>query len=393
MFKVLTYNPIAKKGLERLPYGAYEIASEMQSPDAILIRSFNMHDISIPSSLKVVARAGAGVNNIPVNKLTQLGVPVLNTPGANANAVKELVVVGMLLASRHIYQAHTYIQKLGGDTAAMNAQVEKDKKQFVGTELAGKTLGVIGLGHIGVKVANVALALGMQVIGYDPSISVKHAWELSSSVQQAHSIDSLLAKSDFVSLHIPLVNETRHMFNSLRFQALKKGAVLLNFAREEIIDLPALEQALADQIISAYVCDFPIKELQQHPKVVILPHLGASTQEAEENCAVMAAHQIREFLEHGNIINSVNFPNLEMPLNQGIRVAIANANVPNMVAQISAQLGAANINIIDLLNKSRDEIAYTLIDVKGPLPAEVITNIKAITGVLQVRVIDKVTIQ
>lgn len=390
-YKILTLNDIAAAGLDQFPRDLYEIASEISHPDAILVRSQAMHELKFPHSVKVVGRAGAGVNNIPVDTLTNLGIPVLNTPGANANAVKELVVLGMLLASRNICPAWDYVRHLQGDDKTINEHVEKNKKKFVGFELAGKTLGVIGLGNVGVKVANIALELGMNVIGYDPTITVKRAWELSAEVQQALSIDSLLSQSHFVTLHVPLMEETRHMMSAMRFQAMKPGSVLLNFARDAIIDTEALLHALEKNTVSSYVCDFPSAQLKDHPKIISLPHLGASTQEAEINCAVMVAKQVREFLEYGNIQNSVNFPHIEMPPSTGYRLAIANANVPNMVAQISTSLGHAGLNIIDLLNKSRDQVAFTLIDVNAEVSAELLQEIAGIEGVLQVRRLHKIT--
>lgn len=387
MYKVLTLNNISSIGLEHLPREHYEIASEIVNPDAILVRSFNMHEVQMAPTLKAVARAGAGVNNIPVPKFTGIGIPVFNTPGANANAVKELVITGMLLASRNICQSWDYTRKLKGTESEIHAEVEKNKKQFVGYEIAGRTLGIIGLGAIGVKVANAALGLGMNVIGYDPLITVQRAWELSSLVQQAHNIDELLTRSDFITFHVPLSNETRHMINSSRIQLLKKNATLLNFAREGIIEEEALIQALNENKLRAYVSDFPNPQLLNQSRVISLPHLGASTHEAEENCAIMAVQQLRDYLENGNIRNSVNFPEVIMPRTAGQRLAIANANIPNMVGQISTSLAKANLNIIDLLNKSRGDIAYTLIDINQSIPSETLQEIKNIKGVLAVRVL------
>lgn len=389
MFKIQTLNVISPLGLEQFPREHYQIDSIVHQPDAILVRSQKMHDMPLPPSIKVIGRAGAGVNNIPVEQLTRLGIPVLNTPGANANAVKELVITGMLLASRNIHHAWHYVQQLQGSDAELHAQVERDKKQFVGFELSGKTLGIIGLGSIGVKIANVAIALGMKVIGYDPAITVKRAWELSSEVQQAHSIDNLLAQADFVSLHIPLMEETRHLINAARIKAMKPGTVLLNFARDAIVDHAALATALNENKLFAYVNDFPLQQFKGYPQVISLPHLGASTLEAEENCAVMIAKQVRDFLEQGTIANSVNFPTVEMPYTTGTRIAIVNANVPNMVAQISSTLAAGKLNIIDLINKSRDEIAYTLMDVAADVSDALLNDIAAINGVIQVRKLPK----
>lgn len=388
MYKILTLNNISVVGLERFPRETYEIASEILHPDAILLRSFKMHGMAIPPTLKAVGRAGAGVNNIPVADMSKLGIPVFNAPGANANAVKELVVAGMLLACRNICQAWDFARGLEGDDESIGKQAEAGKKDFVGFELPGRTLGVIGLGAIGIKVANVAIDLGMRVIGYDPKITVQSAWRLSSEVQQAVSLDDMLSKVDFVTFHVPLTDETRNMINADRLKRMKNGAVILNFAREGIVDTAAVSAAIDAGRIYAYVCDFPGKQLKNHKRVIALPHLGASTDEAEENCAVMVADQVRDYLENGNIFNAVNFPEVHMPRTEGFRIAIANANVPNMVGQISTAMAKAGLNIIDLLNKSRGEIAYTLADVDRKIPAEVVEGIRKIDGVLNVRVID-----
>ncbi|MDX1250939.1 MAG: phosphoglycerate dehydrogenase [Gammaproteobacteria bacterium] len=387
MFKILTLNNISVVGLERLPRDKYEVASEMQHPDAILVRSFKMHDYPIPATVKAVGRAGAGVNNIPVDKLSEQGIPVFNAPGANANAVAELVLAGMLLACRNICPAWDFARRVDGDDAGIDKQVEAGKKDYVGYELPGRTLGVIGLGAIGVRVANIAVSLGMKVIGYDPSITVQSAWKLSSEVQQAVSVDDMLSKVDFLSFHVPLLDATRNMLSRERIKLLKKGAVVLNFARSGIIDDAALVEALDAGKVYGYVCDFPGNLLKSHPRVVTLPHLGASTEEAEDNCAIMVADQVRDFLENGNIRNSVNFPEVLMPRSEGYRIGIANANVPNMVGQISTTMAKAGLNIVDLLNKSKGNLAYTLADVETPIPASVIQEIAAIEGVLAVRVI------
>ena len=387
MYKILTLNNISVKGLDRLPRDNYEIASEIQHPDAILLRSFKMHGMEIPASLKAVGRAGAGVNNIPVTEMSKRGIVVFNAPGANANAVKELVVAGMLLAARNICQAWDYARTLEGDDATLSKQVEAGKKDFVGFELPGRTLGVIGLGAIGVLVANTAVKLGMKVIGYDPQITVQSAWRMSADVQQARSLDDLLAQSDMVTFHVPLVDATRHMINRERLSFMKQGVTLLNFAREAIVDEQAVVEGLNSGKVHAYVCDFPSNLLKGQPRVIALPHLGASTKEAEDNCAVMVADQVREFLENGNIINSVNFPEVVIPRSEGQRVGIANANVPNMVGQISTAMADAKLNIIDMLNKSRGDLAYTLIDVDQTLPEAVLNKIRGIAGVLAVRVL------
>lgn len=387
MFKIQTLNTISKNGLRLFPDDQYSIADEITDPDAILVRSHAIHELPLPSSLKVIGRAGAGVNNIPVARCTEIGIPVFNTPGANANAVRELVIAGMFLASRNICQAWQYVNQLQqSDSAALDKQIENDKKQFVGFEVYGKTLGVIGLGSIGVKVANTAISLGMEVIGYDPTITVNRAWELSANVKQARSIEDLLKEADFITLHVPLNDDTRHLLNSQRIALLKKNAVLLNFARDGIIDNDALLSALNANKIHAYVTDFPDVTLKNHPRVISLPHLGASTLEAEENCAVMIAKQVRDFLENGTITYSVNFPSLDMPTNdQCHRISIVNANVPNMVAQMSAKVAVDKQNIVSLLNKSRDDIAYTLIDVNHPVSDILLKEIASIEGVRQVR--------
>ncbi len=388
MFKIQTLNNISPLGLERLPAALYEVGSDLKDPDGILVRSTDMHKLDIPASVRAIGRAGAGTNNIPVKAMSDRGVPVFNAPGANANAVKELVLAGMLLAARNLIPAWSFTQGLDGDDAALHKAVEAGKKNFVGFELPGKTLGVIGLGAIGVKVANAALDLGMRVMGYDPSITVQNAWQLNAAVQQAVSVDDLLARADVVTVHVPLVEATRHLVNVNRIRLMKQGSTLLNFAREGVVDEPAVKAGLDEGKLRAYVCDFPTQLLYKHPRVVTLPHLGASTGEAEDNCAVMVAEQLRDYLENGNIRNSVNFPEAIMPQVPGAtRLCIANANVPNMVGQITTALAQRKLNIADLLNKSRGDIAYTLVDVEGAVPAEVATDIAAIKGVLCVRLI------
>jgi D-3-phosphoglycerate dehydrogenase len=390
MYKILTYNNISPVGLNRLPRDKYEVASEIQRPDAILLRSFKLHGIAIPDSVKCVGRAGAGVNNIPVSDYSHLGIPVFNAPGANANAVKELAIAGMLLASRHICAAWDFSRQLqGADDESINQAVEKGKKNFAGIELAGKTLGVIGLGAIGVKVANAALALGMKVIGFDPSMTVDSAWQLSSTVEKALGVDDVAGRSDFISLHVPLNDHTRNLINPSRIDLLKSNAVLLNFSRSGIVDDAAVLAALDAGKLRNYVCDFPTAALLGRKGVILLPHLGASTEEAEDNCAVMVADQIRDFLENGNIRNAVNFPEVvSTRADETVsRLCVANANVPNMVSQISSALGEANLNIVDLLNKSRGEYAYTLVDLSNQVPAETLERIRAINGVLAARVV------
>ena len=385
MYKILTLNNISVAGLDRLPRDTYEVASEMARPDAILVRSHKMHDMVIPETVKAIGRAGAGVNNIPVEQMTKRGVAVFNAPGANANAVKELVLAGMLMAARNIAQAWSFARGLEGSDAEIGKAVEAGKKQFVGFELPGRTLGVIGLGAIGVKVANAARALGMDVVGYDPTITVKSAWKLSSEVQQALSVDDLLSRADFVTFHVPLVEETANMINSSRLKLMKDGAVLLNFARNGIIDDAAAVAALDSGKLYAYVCDFPSNLLKDHPRVVTLPHIGASTKEAEDNCAIMVADEVREYLENGNVSNSVNFPEIMLPRNGGHRIAVVNSNVPNMVGQISTVLAERELNIADMLNRSRGDIAVTLLDVDRAPTEETMQRIAAVEGVLSVR--------
>jgi D-3-phosphoglycerate dehydrogenase len=385
MYKILTLNNISVAGLERLPREKYEVASEIQHPDAILLRSFKMHDMEIPDTLKAVGRAGAGVNNIPVDKMSAAGIPVFNAPGANANAVKELVITGMLLACRNICQAWDFARNLEGDDAEINKQVEAGKKNFGGFELPGRTLGVIGLGAIGRQVANAAESLGMKVIGYDPGITVEGAWELSANVKKAVSVDELMSQVDFVSFHVPLIDATKNMINAERLKIMKDNVVILNFARGGIIDDEAVSAAIKAGKVYAYVCDFPSNLLKNHERVITLPHLGASTGEAEDNCAIMVADEVRDFLENGNITNSVNFPEVKMPRTEGYRLSIVNSNVPNMVGQISTTLAGAGLNIVDMLNKSRGDLAYTLVDVDKEVSASVLESIKTIDGVLAVR--------
>ena len=387
MYKILTLNNISVSGLERLPRDRYEIASEIQNPDAVLLRSFKMHDWTIPASLKAVGRAGAGVNNIPVPQMTAKGICVFNAPGANANAVKELVIAGMLLSARNICTAWDYTRKLQGTDAELSKQVESGKKQFVGIELPNRTLGVIGLGAIGVKVANAARALGMRVIGYDPHITVSNAWQLSSQVEQALSVNEMAAQADFITLHVPLNDATRQLINAPLLKNAKPGLILLNFSREGVVDEEALFEALQAGKLKTYVCDFPTNRLKDHPCVIMLPHLGASTGEAEENCAIMVADQVRDYLESGTVHNSVNFPEMAMPRNGGPRLAIVNANVPHMIERISKASSEAGINILDMLNKSRGDIACTLVDTAAPVPAEVVARIADIQGVLNVRML------
>jgi D-3-phosphoglycerate dehydrogenase len=385
MYKILTLNNLSVAGLERLPRDEFEIASEFQNPDAILLRSFKMHDMDIPDSLKAVGRAGAGTNNIPIGKMSERGIPVFNAPGANANAVKELVITGMLLAARNIVPALNFANGLSGSDAEITKAVESGKKNYVGTELPGRTLGVIGLGAIGVELANAALALGMKVIGFDPGVTVERAWQMSAGVEQAANVDDLLARADFVSLHVPLIEATTNLIDKRRLGFMKRNVTVLNFARNGIVDETAIGAALSEGRAHAYVCDFPGNTLKGHAKVIALPHLGASTNEAEENCSIMVADEVRDYLENGNIRNSVNFPAVRMPATDGCRISVANANVPNMLGQISTALADAGLNIMDMVNKSKGELAYTLVDVEQMVPDDVISSIASVKGVLKVR--------
>ncbi|MFZ2540595.1 MAG: phosphoglycerate dehydrogenase [Gallionella sp.] len=384
-FQILTLNKISAQGLKRLPAARYIVGTDLTEPDAILVRSHHMLDMHIPSSVKAIARAGAGTNNVPVKKMSERGVPVFNAAGANANAVKELVLAGMLLAARNIVPALQYTASLHGDDATLHKLVEDNKKHYAGIELHGRTLGIVGLGAIGSLVADTALSLGMHVYGFDPELTVDAAWSLSSQVKKAHSLEELLKHSDFVTLHLPLLTATRSLINAQRVQAMKAGSVLLNFSRDAIVDSDAIVAGLQSKHLRCYVCDFPAQKLQGQPNVVALPHLGASTEEAEENCAVMVVDQVREYLEHGNLTNTVNFPRVVMPRESEFRLAIANSNVPNMLGQISTTLANAGINIHNMMNKSRDEMAYTLVDTDSAVPDSLIEKIAAIPGVLMVR--------
>lgn len=385
--QILILNKIATLGIKRLPTSDYEVGSELATPDAILVRSAKMHDMEIPASVQAIGRAGAGTNNIPIADMSKRGVVVFNTPGANANAVKELVLTGMLMAARNIGPAMKFVNGLEGDDATLSKVVEDGKKHFAGIELPGRTLGIIGLGAVGGMVADTALKLGMKVLGYDPEITVDAAWRLSSDVKRVLSVDELFKHSDFITLHVPLIDATRHLVNAERIEMMKHGAVLINFAREGVIDEQAVLDGLDSKKLRAYVCDFPTARMKSHPGVVALPHLGASTQEAEDNCAVMVVDQVREFLENGNISNSVNFPSVKMPREAAHRVAVASANIPNMVGQISTAMAKAEINIHNMVNKSRGDIAYTMLDLDSPPPDAAVAKIRAIEGVLNVRVL------
>jgi D-3-phosphoglycerate dehydrogenase len=386
-FKIQTLNSIAVTGLNRLPRDRFEVASEISRPDAILLRSFKMHDMQLPDSVLAVGRAGAGTNNIPVAKLGKLGIPVFNTPGANANAVKELVLGGLLMAARNVPQALAFMHTLKSSGDELDKAVEGGKKNFVGFELPKRTLGVVGLGAIGVEVANAALRLGMNVLGYDPTITVQHAWALSAGVQKAVNLDDLFARADVITVHVPLNKSTDKLVSAARLDSMPRGGVILNFSREAIVDTAAVIESLNTGKLRAYVTDFPTRELLDHPKVICLPHLGASTLEAEENCAVMVVDDVREFLENGNITRSVNFPETVLHRTRPHRVAIPHKNVPNMVAQILTALAAQNINIADMLNHSRDELSYTLLDLDAPPNEATLARIRGIDGILSARVL------
>ena len=389
MYKVLTLNNIAVEGLRHLPRERYEVASEIAHPDAILLRSFNMHNWDIPDTVAAIGRAGAGTNNIPVDAMSARGVPVFNAPGANANAVKELVIAGLLIAARNLCDAREHVKGLKETGEALNKAVEAGKKKFVGFELPGKTLGVIGLGAIGVEVANAALALGMNVIGFDPKITVRRAWQLSAGVEHAETLDQLFQHADAVTVHVPLMDATRNLINRDRLALMPTGGVIINFARGGVADDEAILAALDSGKLHAYVTDFPAEETKAHPKVVALPHLGASTAEAEENCAIMVAENVKDYLENGNVRYSVNFPESRLPRLDAHRITVANANVPNMVGQISTCLANAGLNIEDLLNKSVGDLAYTIVDVNGPVSDETMAEIRGVDGVLTLRNLGK----
>ncbi|HEX4986489.1 MAG TPA: phosphoglycerate dehydrogenase [Burkholderiales bacterium] len=383
--RILTLNSISATGLRRLPAERYSVGSSVEQPDAILVRSQDMKSMAIAPSVRAIGRAGAGTNNIPVAEMSRRGVPVFNAPGANANAVRELVLAGMLIAARNLVPALRFVDGLGGSDEEIERRVEDGKKAFAGIELPRHVLGIVGLGRIGSLVADGAIKLGMEVIGYDPEITVDAAWSLPSQVRKAHSIEEVLRGADFVTLHVPLLDATRNLVNAARVALMKPRAVLLNFSRDGIVDNAAVLAALDAKRLKAYVCDFPGALFKGHPGVVATPHLGASTVEAEENCAIMVVDQVRDYLEHGNIRNAVNFPDVVMPRESPFRLGIANANVPNMVGQISTTVAQAGLNIHNMLNKSRQDMAYTLVDVDSAVPAQVTQKISAISGVLAVR--------
>ena len=389
MFKVLTLDNIAVEGLRRLPRERYEVATEISNPDVVLLRGHDMHEMEIPQSVAAIGRAGAGTNNIPVAAMSVRGIPVFNAPGANANAVKELAIAGMLIGARNLCRASAYVAELTETGEALERVVEAGKKQFVGFELPGKTLAVVGLGAIGVEIANTALSLGMKVVGFDAAITVRNAWQLSAGVNHAESMEQLFQHADFVTLHVPLVDATRYLVNAERLALLNDGAVLVNFARGGVVDNDAVISALDSGKLHAFVTDFPTPELIAHPKAVTLPHLGACTAEAEENCAIMVTENIKEYLENGNIRFSVNFPESRLPRLDAWRITLANANVPNMVGQISTCIANAGVNIEDLLNKSIGELAYTIVDVNSEPTQELLAEIAAIEGVLTLRNLGK----
>lgn len=390
MFRIQTLNKISSVGLQRFPMDHYEIASEFNAPDAILVRSAKMHEMDLPSSLKAIARAGAGVNNIPLDVCTEKGVVVFNTPGANANAVKELVIASMLLSSRNLVQGVNWAKTLIGQGDEVGKLVEAGKSNFVGPELLGKTLGVIGLGAIGMLVANAAQSLGMRVIGFDPYISIDSAWSLSKDVEKAISLDNLLSEADYLSLHIPLVDTTKEFINKSKFDIMKNGVRIMNFARGGLVNKSDLFAAFDSGKVAGFVTDFPDEDLLKHEKVIGIPHLGASTPESELNCAMMAVDQVKDFLENGNIKNSVNFPNTGMPRNGGYRLIIANKNIPRMVGNITSVLADENINIADMLNKHRGDIAYNIIDIDGVIDDVQVQKIKSIEGIFMVRLLQPV---
>jgi D-3-phosphoglycerate dehydrogenase len=383
--QVLVLNQISTQGLKRLPAEIYSAGTDVADPDAVLLRSADMHGMAIPASVKAIGRAGAGTNNIPVPLMTARGVPVFNTPGANANAVKELVLAGMLLAARNLPSALRFVASLEPGRGDMDRAVEDGKKAFAGYELAGQTLGIVGLGKIGCLVADAAIKLGMHVLGHDPEITVDAAWSLPAQVKKAASVAEVLRHSDFVSLHVPLVAATRGLVGPGNIDQMRAGAVLLNFSREGVVDEPAVLHALTTRRLGSYVCDFPGPGIHGHDHVIALPHLGASTREAEDNCAVMVVDQVRDYLEHGQVTNAVNFPQVAMGRESAYRVAIANANVPNMLGQISTAMAKVGLNIHNMVNKSRGEMAYTLVDVDSAVSDAVLDSLRAIDGVLSVR--------
>ena len=389
MYNIRTYNAISSKGLSRFPAESYKVSSDIADPDGVLLRSQKLHSEVLPKSVVAVARAGAGVNNIPVADYTEQGIVVFNTPGANANAVKELIVAALLMGSRDIYGGMNYVQSLTDmtDSAEMGKLLEKEKKRFAGGEVQGKTLGVVGLGAIGSMIANLALELGMHVIGYDPAISVEAAWQLSSNVERMENLEALLARADFITLHVPAIPATKHLINSNTLAGMKSTAKILNFAREEIVSTDDMIAALDQGIVAGYITDFPTPELLGRKDVLLMPHIGASTEEAEENCAVMAADQLMDFLENGNIRNSVNYPQIKMARNGGTRITFTNKNVPKILGSVLSLLADSNLNVVDMVNKSREDIAYNIIDIEGEVNDSLQASIAAVDGVIHVRIL------
>lgn len=389
MYNIRTYNAISSKGLSRFPAESYQVSSDIADPDGVLLRSQKLHSEVLPESVVAVARAGAGVNNIPVADYTEQGIVVFNTPGANANAVKELIVAALLMGSRDIYGGMNYVQSLTEmtDSAEMGKLLEKEKKRFAGGEVQGKTLGVVGLGAIGSMIANLALELGMQVIGYDPAISVEAAWQLSSNVERMENLEALLARADFITLHVPAIPATKHLINTKTLAGMKSTAKILNFAREEIVSTDDMIAALDKGTVAGYITDFPTPELLGRQDVLLMPHIGASTEEAEENCAVMAADQLMDFLENGNIRNSVNYPQIKMARNGGARITFTNKNVPKILGSVLSLLADSNLNVVDMVNKSRDDIAYNIIDIEGEVDDSLKASIAAVDGVVRVRIL------
>jgi len=387
VFRILTLNNISKIGLAKLPKERYETGDKLTDPDAILLRSADLHSLEIPAALKAVGRAGAGVNNVPVARMSQRGIPVFNAPGANANAVKELVVAGLIIGCRHLCHAWDFARSLEGTDKELHEAVEGGKKKFAGIELPGRTLGVVGLGAIGRLVANTGVALGMKVVGYDPGLTVEGAWQLSASVGKARSVEEVLRASDFVTFHVPLVDATRNLLNAERLALLKDQAVVLNFAREGIVDDAAVVAALDAGRLSAYVCDFPNGLTKRHPKIVALPHLGASTREAEDNCAVMVAEQVRAFLEDGHVRNAVNFPEVVVPRSTPYRLICAHGNVNNILGRLSEVLGNAQLNAQSMLNMSKGDLTYMVVDLDAPVPEQVLSDVGRLDGVMMARVL------
>ena len=389
MFNIRTYNAISSKGLSRFNADNYKVSSESVAPEGVLLRSQKLHNEVLPESVLAVARAGAGTNNIPTDSYTEQGIVVFNTPGANANAVKELIVAGLLLGSRDIYGGMNYVQELDhmDDSGEMGKLLEKEKKRFAGSEITGKTLGVVGLGAIGSIIANLALDLGMDVIGYDPAISVEAAWQLSSRVERMGSLETLLGRADFITLHVPAIPATKNLINKETLALMKSSAKILNFAREEIVSTDDMVAALDKGIIAGYISDFPAPALLGRSDVLLMPHIGASTEEAEENCAVMAADQLMDYLENGNIRNSVNYPPTKMARNGGARITFTNSNVPKVLGSVLSVLADAELNVVDMVNKSRGDIAYNIIDVEGDLSPSIEAAIVAVEGVVRVRII------